>query len=320
MARDWSREAWFKVYGREDGAWLALSWQARGLYRLLQTEAGRDGVIEVGKRGSRWVAVVFRMTDEEAKHLCDELWGEGYIVDREDGSWLLPHHADQQATVSSSADRVKRHRERSRVTGNEDAVTHETDETLHVTPVTLHPLHVTEPAVTVTTSPVTVKRKEREEREEREERQESSRGRARVAESKPAAAAPRVIDPKARRIALELAAHPKFASLDHAAVADELLGALGPLGFGLGDERIEQAVAQAAAEAETGAPERRLRQVLGWKLKDAVTGGRKLAQMPQGVDAQLAEDVARIRAQAAEEQAARDAARANAPELADDAF
>lgn len=269
MPRDWSRESWHKVFPREDGAWLAMSWQARGLYRLLQSEASRDGAINLGKfagSGFRWVAVVFRMRDDDAMAVCDELEADGFIVAQPDGSWLLPHHADQQATSTTSAERVKRHRERHRAAGgNGDGVTFETPETEHVTHVTLQPLHVTNAPVTVTNPSVTVKRKEREERGDKKD-EKATHARAREA------AAAASVDPKVRRIALELAAHKKFSGLDHACVAEELLGGLGGLALGLVDERIPEAVALAAAEAESGANERRLRQVLSWKLKDAASG------------------------------------------------
>ena len=278
MPRDWSRESWHKVYPREDGAWPALSWQARGLYRLLQSEVGRDGVLQVGRRGSQWVAVVFRMTEVEAGLLCGELRAEGFVVVQDDDSWLLPHHAEQQATTSGSAERVRRHRERQRVTGPVVTQTAEKREAPEGSqPVTLQALHVTEQAVTV-------KRKERKERSDQKDKK-ATRARAREAAS-PA-------DPKAQRIASELAAHRKFEGLDHGVVAEELLGALGSLALGLTDERIPEAIALAAAEAESGANERRLRQVLGWKLKDAANGRTKVPRV-QGDDATFEQGMAKI--------------------------
>ena len=279
MPRDWSRESWHKVFPREDGAWPALSWQARGLYRLLQSEVGRDGVLQVGRRGSQWVAVVFRMTEAEAGELCGELRAEGFVVVQDDDSWFLPHHAEQQATTSGSAERVRRHRERQRVTGQVVTQTAERREAPEAEqPVTLHALHVTEQAVTR-------KRKERKERSDHKDKK-ATRARAREAAASPA-------DPKAQRIASELASHRKFESLDHAIVAEELLGALGSLALGLSDERIPEAIALAAAEAESGANERRLRQVLGWKLKDAANGRTKVPRV-QGDDATFEAGMAKI--------------------------
>ena len=279
MPRDWSRESWHKVFPREDGAWPALSWQARGLYRLLQSEVGRDGVLQVGRRGSQWVAVVFRMTEAEAGELCGELRAEGFVVVQDDDSWFLPHHAEQQATTSGSAERVRRHRERQRVTGQVVTQTAERREAPEAEqPVTLHALHVTEQAVTR-------KRKERKERSDHKDKK-ATRARAREAAASPA-------DPKAQRIASELASHRKFESLDHAIVAEELLGALGSLALGLTDERIPEAIALAAAEAESGANERRLRQVLGWKLKDAAQGRTKVPRV-QGDDATFEQGMAKI--------------------------
>lgn len=120
---DWSREPWIKVYGRESGGWQTMSWEARGLYRLLQTEANRDGVVEHGGKGPRWVAIVFRMPEPVAERALSELMAEGWLNPDGDRAWTLPVHIEQQTSVSSSSERVRRYRERQR---NADP--------LHVTP------------------------------------------------------------------------------------------------------------------------------------------------------------------------------------------
>lgn len=121
----WSHESWFKVFAKESGGWSAMSWQARGLYRLLQAEASREGVIDVGPKGYRWVAIVFRMQPDAAYALWTELIEHGFIVDDKNGTITLPWHAEQQASSTSVAERVRRHRERTR-----------THVTADVTPVT----------------------------------------------------------------------------------------------------------------------------------------------------------------------------------------
>jgi len=241
---DWSKESWIKVFPRESGAWQTLSWQARGLYRLLQGEATREGIINPGRRGTEWAAVVFRMSNEDAHTLVHELICDGFIAVLENGSWLLQSHAEQQGTVTSSTERVRRFRERQKA---EQA-----------------------PNVTATVSGVTdesyTERKEikKEINKDEKERARASEAAARVPD-----------DPKAKHLAIVLAANKKFAGLDHADVAEGLVGGLGPLALKLTDKHAEDAVAAAAAEAETGANERRLRQVLGWKLKDQVQPQRK---------------------------------------------
>lgn len=229
-----------------------MSWQARGLYRLLQSEASRDGVLQVGKRGPKWVSVVFRMTEQEAESLCEELTAEGFVVRRDDGSWLLPHHADQQATITSSSERVKRYREKQRATEPEP------EQVQHVTPVTLHALHET-------LQGVTLKRKEIKKERNKENKERDTRVRAREDVLQ---------DPKAVWLYQALQAVPKFAHLPEE-VAEDLLGALGPLGFAMTEAHAQQAVAETQIATETGANEANIRRVLGWKLKDAVSGKPK---------------------------------------------
>lgn len=86
------------------------------------------------------------------------------------------------------------------------------------------------------------------------------------------AAAPLVAiarDPRAAEIATALAASSRFARLG-GDVAEALLGHLGPLALQLDASKIGGAIAAAALELEDGATERRQRQVLGWKFKDAL--------------------------------------------------
>lgn len=230
MSRDWSRESWHKVFARDAGGWAALSFDARGLYRLLQDEASRDGVIDTGEDRVGYIVAVYRLERGRAQSAFLELIRCGLVIIFHT-TIQLPVHAEQQGTITNSSERVRRFREKSR-----------NAETLHVTPE------------------VSVERKERKKETNKEIKKEIARARE---------TAPVVVDdPKAKHLAVELAANKKFASLDHAAVAEELLGGLGMLAFNLTEQQATDAVIQAAAEAETGANERRLRQVLGWKLKD----------------------------------------------------
>jgi hypothetical protein len=109
---------------------------------------------------------------------------------------------------------------------------------------------------------------------EREKEREKETNKAREQESAGAreAAAPLVAiarDPRAAEIATALAASSRFARLG-GDVAEALLGHLGPLALQLDAAKIGGAIAAAALELEDGATERRQRQVLGWKFKDAI--------------------------------------------------
>ena len=76
-------------------------------------------------------------------------------------------------------------------------------------------------------------------------------------------------DPRAAEIASALASSSRFSRLG-GDVAEALLGHLGPLALQLDAGKIGGAIAAAALELEEGASERRVRQVLGWKFKDAL--------------------------------------------------
>lgn len=253
MPRDWSEERWIKVYLVDSASWVSLTWQARGLYVLLQRVADRTGSIDIGVTGVRSIGALLRASWDEIAPSFAELVASGYVVET-DGALSLPEHIAQQEARSSDAARQRESRRKKRSHEASRDVTRRHAKSREVTPS-----HTPSQNVTI--------RGEESRREEK--RAEQSREDARAREAA-AAAAP--VDPKARRIALELAAHKKFASLDHPVVAEELLGSLGSLALGLVEERIADAVAVAAAEAESGANERRLRQVLGWKLKDAASG------------------------------------------------
>ena len=254
MPRDWSEERWIKVYLVDSASWVSLSWQARGLYVLLQRVADRTGSIDIGVTGVRSIGALLRASWDEIAPSFAELVASGYVVET-DGALSLPEHIAQQEARSSDAARQRESRRKKRSHEASRNVTRRHAKSREVTTS-----HTPSQDVTI--------RGEESRREEK--RAEQSREDARAREAAAAAAAP--VDPKARRIALELAAHKKFASLDHPVVAEELLGSLGSLALGLVEERIPEAVAVAAAEAESGANERRLRQVLGWKLKDAASG------------------------------------------------
>lgn len=247
MARDWSRESWHKVFPRDAGGWAALSFDARGLYRLLQDEASRDGVIDTGEDRIGYIVAVYRLERSRTQPALMELIRCGLVAVAHT-TIELPVHAEQQGTITNSSERVRRFREKSR-----------NDETLQVTP------------------DVSVKRKERKKETNKEIEKENAR------EAAPACTHVEV-DPKAVAIEVALRASSRFAALNHQTVAEALLGALGPLGVRLTTEHVQSAVSLAALELEDGANERRTRQVLGWKLKDAVdpTKAKKHPAQVQG--------------------------------------
>ena len=231
-----------------------MSIAARGLYCLLQRGADRTGRIEVDGEGASdaadAVAHLLRAPAAAIEGPLAELKDAGYVTLK--GRWLfLPEHQEQQESRSTGTQRSKDSREakhakntkereemqRGATQGNELQRVATKEETDQIDQIDLL-----------------------------DQKQESRRAGAREA------AAPLVAierDPRAAEIATALAASSRFARLGDD-VAEQLLGHLGPLALQLDAGKIAGAVAAAALELEEGATERRQRQVLGWKFKDAL--------------------------------------------------
>ena len=250
MPRDWSRESWHKTFAREPSGWASMSFDARGLYRLLQDEATRDGVVDLGERPERYVEAVYRMDAARARAAIAELNDRGFIETSEDG-WVLPIHREQQASLSSSTERVQRYRERKR-----------NAEALHVTP-------------TVSVKPID--RIDRLDKKDKKRSEQNARAREQ------AAAAPVEVDPKVAMLAEKLSGAKRFTHLATMQVAEALVGKLGASAWELTESKADDAIAAASLEVEDGANERRLRQVLGWKLVDAMAGKRPNGKAPHMV-------------------------------------
>jgi len=244
MAREWAEERWIKVFLVDSPRWLALSWQARGLYVLLQRLCDRDGYIDLGPDSTAALSAILRAPEDEIRGPLRDLQRSGLIV--ECGQALeLPEHRDQQASRASGAARQRQYRQR--VTRSDEGVTRS---------------NADKPS-----GDAAVTRSDDQNRIDQnriEKREQIARARD------DAAAAPSDRDPKSLAIEEALRSSQRFASLDASSLSDALLGSLGTLGIRLTPEHCKSAVALAALELEDGANERRCRQVLGWKLKDAV--------------------------------------------------
>ena len=252
MARDWSEERWIKVFLVDSPRWLALSWQARGLYVLLQRLCDRDGYVDLGPDSTAALSAILRAPEDEIRGPLRELHRSGMVV--ECGQALeLPEHRDQQASRASGAARQRQYRQR--VTRSDEGVTR-SDDARTRSDADKPP---GDAAVTRSDDQNRIDQNIREKREQNARAREAARTSTHVE-----------VDPKAVAIEVALRGSSRFAALNHQTVAEALLGALGPLGMRLTPEHAQSAVSLAALELEDGANERRMRQVLGWKLKDAV--------------------------------------------------
>lgn len=127
---NWTEERWIKLYRRASPSFYALSWQARGLFRLIITELEpTTGRLELGRLGLRAVAVAVRGTWAEMESFLSELLEDGCLL--VDGDELVcPNFVDAQEAVQSGALRMQKHRQRKRdeVTPKSDEVTRKRDE------------------------------------------------------------------------------------------------------------------------------------------------------------------------------------------------
>ena len=253
--RDWANEPWTKLFTRDSPRWGRLSFGARGLYCLLQRAADRGGRIEVEGEGATDVA------DALAHHLrapaaaierpLAELIAAGYVVAK--AGWLsLPEHIEQQASRSSGTQRSKDWRAKhAKNTGKSEEMQRDATQGN---------------AVQRDATIDQIDQIDQIEEKDKKEEKESRRAGAREAAAPPVEVAR---DPRAAEIATALGASSRFARLG-GDVAEALLGHLGPLALQLDAGKIGGAIAAAALELEDGATERRQRQVLGWKFKDAL--------------------------------------------------
>ena len=79
----WTHERWIKLYIRSEPDFLALTWQARGLFRLLLTEVDPSGAMKLGKIGCKSVAVAIRAPWVEIEPFLQELIDDGCVELRE---------------------------------------------------------------------------------------------------------------------------------------------------------------------------------------------------------------------------------------------
>ncbi len=110
---DWSDERWVKLYTRDTTDWLALSWQAQGLFVLILRKVNRAGVIDLGRAGKRGLAAHVGGASAWASlepHL-DELLADGCVTF--DGIALrVPNFVTAQTSIQSDKARKRAERER----------------------------------------------------------------------------------------------------------------------------------------------------------------------------------------------------------------
>ena len=118
---DWTDERWVKLYTRDTTDWLALSWQAQGLFVLILRKVNRAGVIDLGRAGKRGLAAHIGGGSAWASlepHL-DELLADGCVTF--DGIALrVPNFVTAQTSIQSDKARKRAERERATDLGRDE--------------------------------------------------------------------------------------------------------------------------------------------------------------------------------------------------------
>lgn len=114
---DWPNERWVKLYVRNSADFTALSWQARGLFRLLLTEVDSDGALHLGKIGPKAIATMVRAPWSEIEGPLGELMEDGCIeVSESNGvkTMVVPNFVQAQQSIQSGKVRQENWRRRKR--------------------------------------------------------------------------------------------------------------------------------------------------------------------------------------------------------------
>lgn len=109
----WEDERYVRVYTRDTGDWLDLSFEAQALFLMLLRKVDRIGELRLGKRGVAAIpALVGHPTRESLVSAVGELMADGCVQIREDGVLFIPNFLKAQEAPKSSTERKREQRER----------------------------------------------------------------------------------------------------------------------------------------------------------------------------------------------------------------
>ena len=114
----WEGERYVRLYKRDTADWLALSFDAQGLFCLLLRKVDRSGRLELGRHGQKAVAVVLSQVaiwETKLKPALDELLADG-CVQLEGERLLIRNYVAAQEALASGRLRSSEWRERRQTT------------------------------------------------------------------------------------------------------------------------------------------------------------------------------------------------------------
>lgn len=108
---DWDNETFVKVYTRDTGEWMMLSWDAKSLFLHLLRKVDKSGVLQLGKHGKHALPSALGHREETTRILSalEELLADGCVGLTED-RLVIPNFMDAQKARMS--DRLRQQRAR----------------------------------------------------------------------------------------------------------------------------------------------------------------------------------------------------------------
>ncbi len=110
----WEDERYVRVYTRDTGDWLALSFDAQALFLMLLRKTDRIGDLHLGKRGKAAIGACVGHSKKKGLALAlEELLADGCVRISDNGDRLhLPNFLEAQEVAKSPAERKREQRER----------------------------------------------------------------------------------------------------------------------------------------------------------------------------------------------------------------
>ena len=115
----WPEERYVRVYTRDSGDWLSLSFEAQSVWLMVLRKLDRGGCIDLGRGGRRMLAAVLGHPAKQdvVNQALDELLADGCVVlefgdpsSRSVTRLVAPNFIDAQEWIASDADRARKYR------------------------------------------------------------------------------------------------------------------------------------------------------------------------------------------------------------------
>lgn len=118
---NWSGERYVRIYTRDTADWMALSFDAQGLFCLLLRKLDRSGKLALGRHGKKAVAVVLGQVAiwNRLEPALEELLADG-CVHIEGETLMVRNFVAAQESIASGAARTQKWREQKGANGHGD--------------------------------------------------------------------------------------------------------------------------------------------------------------------------------------------------------